>query len=122
MEAGLASDEVAIAGEGEISFGNDGGEVFERVEERVDDRLVDVHPQRLRRLQFWLVGRQVDEADALGDRERRSVLAGAVDHASAECVGIHAALHGTIRDTEAGLAGRRRALRQCRANLKTAPF
>ena len=73
MEAGLASDEVAVVVEGDASLGDDGVEVGEGVEVPVDDGFVDVDPEGLGGLQLRGVGRQVDEADAFGDGEPGAV-------------------------------------------------
>ena len=70
MEAGLASDQIAVVAEGDALFGDHGVEVGKRVEVLVDDGLVDMDPEGLGRLQLGGVGRQVDEADAL--RARRA--------------------------------------------------
>jgi len=67
----LATDKVTIIAECDAALGHDGVEFGEGVKVPVDDWLVDVDPQGLGRRQLWGVGRQVNEADALGDRERR---------------------------------------------------
>lgn len=78
MEAGLAADEIAVVCEGDAALGDDGVELGEALEVSVDDRLIDMDPEGLGRLELGGVGRQVDEADALGHGERRGVPAGAV--------------------------------------------
>ncbi len=98
MEAGLSADEVWIVGELDASGGDDGVEVGEGREVLVDDGLVDVDPEGLGRLQLGSVGRQVDEADALGDREaRRGVPARAVEDEEDDPVGAGARLAGEER-------------------------
>ena len=79
MEAGLAADEFAIVAEGDAALGDGGVEVGEGVEVLVDDRLVHVDPEGFGRLQLGRVGRQEDEADALGNGERFGMPAGAVE-------------------------------------------
>lgn len=79
MEAGLASDEVTVVGKGHAPVGDDDVDVGKRLEVPVDDGLVDMNPEGLGRLQLGGVGRQEDEADALGDAERQGVPAGAVE-------------------------------------------
>ena len=98
MEAGLASDEVVIAGKGDTSFGNDGVEVSERVEVPVDDGFVDVGPERLGRLRFGRVGRQVNEADALGDLQGCGVPASAVEDENDDPVSPGARFPGEERE------------------------
>ncbi len=66
MEAGLAPDAVSVGVEGHTLAGDGFVELGEGVEVPVDDWLVEVDPQRLGWLEFWGVGRQVDETDALG--------------------------------------------------------
>jgi hypothetical protein len=78
VEAGLASDEVAVIGKGDAPVGDHGVDFGEGLEVFVGDRFVDVNPEGLGGLQLGRVGRQVDETDALGDGERRGVPAGAV--------------------------------------------
>jgi hypothetical protein len=78
MEAGLTSDKIAVVCEGDAALCNDGVEVGEAFEVPVDDRLVDMDPEGLGWLKLGGVGRQVNEADALGHGERRGVPASAV--------------------------------------------
>lgn len=80
MEACLATDEVAIVAEGHAPLGHDGVELGKGLEVFVDDGLVDVDPEGLGRLQLWGIGRQMDEANALGNGEGRGVPARAVEH------------------------------------------
>ena len=89
MEPGLAFDAVAVGVECDALAGDGGVEVSEAVEVPVGDRLVDVGPQRLGRLEFGGVepapdliwGQEVDEADAVGDCEAGCpVPAGVVEH------------------------------------------
>jgi hypothetical protein len=78
MEAGLSSDEFGVLAELDTLTGDHGVEVGEGCEVLVRERLVDMDPEGLGRLQLGGVGRQVDEADAIGDCEaRRGVPAGA---------------------------------------------
>lgn len=79
MEPGLASDEVAVVGKGDAPVGDHGVDLGNGLEVLVDDGLVDMDPEGFGGLQFGGVGRQVDEADALGDSERPGVVAGAVE-------------------------------------------
>ena len=77
MEPGLSFDPSLVGVEGDALPGDGGVEIGEGIEVPVGDRLVDMDPQRLGRLELGGVGRQVDEADALGDREpRRGSFAG----------------------------------------------
>ena len=71
MEAGLTPDPIAIGGEANALTCDDGVELGQAIEVPVDDRLVEVDPQRLDRLELWGVGRQVDETDALGHGQTR---------------------------------------------------
>ena len=81
MEAGLAPDPVAVGVEGDALAGDGGIELGEGVEVSVDDRLVDVGPQRLGRLELGRVGWEMDEAEAIGHGEAgRAVPAGVVEH------------------------------------------
>ena len=56
MEACLASDEVAVGGEGGAALGGDGVEVGAGREGLVDDGFVEVTPQRPGGLQFCGMG------------------------------------------------------------------
>jgi len=98
VKAGLASDEVAIAGEGNATFSNDGVEVGEGVEVLVDDWFVDVDPKGLGRLQLGRVGRQEHEADALGDDERLGVPARTVEDEDDDPVAAGARLASEERE------------------------
>ncbi len=71
MEASLAADEISVIAERDAAFGDDGIEFGQGVEVAVDDRLVDMDPERLGRLKLGAVGWQENEADALGHGERR---------------------------------------------------
>ncbi len=122
MEAGLAFDEFAVGTEPDASGCDHSVEVREGVEVLVGDGLVDVDPKRLGGLQFGGIGREVDEADALGDREAGSgVPAGAVEDEDDDAVAAGARLAGEERegvgeellvdagpDVPEALAGRRR--------------
>ena len=99
MEPCLTSDEVAVFFEGDAPLRHDGIEVFDGFEVLVDDRFVDVDPKRLGRLQLRGVGRQVDEADALGHRETGAgVPAGAVEDEQDDPVAPGAGLAGEERE------------------------
>ena len=121
MEAGLATEEVAILSESYAALCDDCVEVGERVEVLVGEGLVDVGPEGLGRLQLGGVGRQEDEPDAFGDGERFGVPSGAVEHEDDDPVASGARLAGEEREggleellVDAGreipeaLAGRRR--------------
>ncbi len=56
MEAGLAPDAVSVRVEGDALAGDDGVEIGEAVEVAVDDRLVEVDPQRLGGLELRGIG------------------------------------------------------------------
>ncbi len=58
----LAPDEIAAVGEGFATFGYDGIEICESVEVPVDDRFVDMDPERFGGLKLGGVGRQVRDA------------------------------------------------------------
>lgn len=77
---------------------DDGVEFGECVEVAVDDWLVDVAPQGLGWLQLRRVGRQMNEADALGDRARRAVPARAVKDEDDDAVTAGAGLAGEQRE------------------------
>ena len=81
MEAGSAFDDVAFAGESCASFSNDVVEFLDRRDVLVDDGFVDERPQRFGRLKFGRIGRQKDEADAIGHVQARlSMPAGVVEN------------------------------------------
>jgi hypothetical protein len=92
MEPGLASDEIAVVGEGDAALGDDCVEFCQSPEVPVDDRLVEMDPKGFGRLEFWSVGRQVNETDAFGNGKRGSVPTGAVEHEDddpvASCTGL----------------------------------
>lgn len=67
MEADLSL--VAVGVEVDALAGDEGVELGEAVEVPVDERLVDVDPEGLCRLELGAVRGQVDEADALGHGE-----------------------------------------------------
>lgn len=94
METGLASNEVAVVGEGDAPFGNDRVQVGNGLEVPVDDGLVDMDPECLGRLQLGGVGGQIDDTDALGDRERQGVVSGAVEDEDDDPVAPGAGLAG----------------------------
>ena len=70
MEARLSSHEAAIVVERDALRGDGGVEVGEGLETPVRDGLVDMDPKGLGGLWLWRVGRQRDEADALGHGPR----------------------------------------------------
>ncbi len=94
----MATDEVAVFFECDASLGDHGIEVGEGVEVAVDDGLVDVGPEGLGRLQLGGVGRQIDETDAVGDCERRSMPAGAVEDEDDDPVASGTGLAGEERE------------------------
>lgn len=94
MEAGLASDEIAVVGQGHAPVGDDGVEVIERLEVAVDDGFVDMDPEGFGGLQLGGVGRQEDEPDALGHGERQGVVSGAVKDEDDDPVAAGAGLAG----------------------------
>jgi hypothetical protein len=99
VEAGLAPDPVSVGGEGDALLGDGVVEVGERLEVAVDDRLVDMDPEGFRGLEFRGVGRQVDEANALGHREAGlGVPAGAVEHEQDDAVAPGTGLAGEARE------------------------
>ena len=68
MNSGLRSDAVRRSSQVDASLRDD---LLQRRDVFVHDRLVDQGPERFGLLQFECVGRQVDEADALGHDETR---------------------------------------------------
>ena len=99
MEAGLASDQVAVVVESDALGSEDGVEIGEGLEVLVDDRLVDMGPEGLGRLQLGGVGREIDEADAVGHREAGlGVPAGAVEHEEDDAVAAGPGLAGEERE------------------------
>ena len=99
MEAGLTPDPVSVGVEGNTLTSDDGVELGEAVEVPIDDRLVDMDPQRLSWLEFGSVGRQVNEPDALGhDESGRAVPAGIVEHEQDDAVPSGARLPGEERE------------------------
>ena len=99
MEAGLTPDPIAVGVEGNTLAGDDGVELGQAIEVPVDDRLVEVDPQRLGWLELWGVGWQVNEADPLGDGETgRAVPAGVVEHEQDDAVPSSARLPGEERE------------------------
>jgi hypothetical protein len=73
VESGLSANEVAFVAELDASVGDDGVEVGKGGEVLVGNGLVDVDPEGFGRLQFGVVGWQIDEADALGGLRGRAV-------------------------------------------------
>ena len=94
MEACLSPDEVAVGGEGDAAFGEDGVEIGEGGEVPVDDGFVEVDPESLGGLQFRGVGRQVHQADAFWHGEGRTVPACPVEHEEDDAVAPRARLAG----------------------------
>ncbi len=91
----MAFDAGAVGIEGDALRGDDSVEVGEAVKVPVDDRLVEVDPERLDRLELGGVGRQVNEADPRGYGEtRRAVPAGVVEHEEDDAVRSGACLPG----------------------------
>jgi hypothetical protein len=81
MEAGSGSDLLAPLGEADALVGNLCFEFLDGRDMLVDDRLVDEGPQSFGRLQLWTVGRQINEAYAIGDLQaRRAMPSGIVEH------------------------------------------
>ena len=65
----------------------------------VDDRLVDVGPQRLGRLKLGAVGRQANELQAIGHGEaRRAVPASVVEHEQDDAIWPRTGLTGEERE------------------------
>ena len=99
MESCLSADEIAVVGELDALVGNDGVELGKGGEVPVGDRLVDVDPERFGGLQLGGIGRQIDEADAFGNRQaRRGVPAGAVEDEEDDAVAAGAGLAGEERE------------------------
>jgi hypothetical protein len=94
MEACLVSDESAVVGECDAARGEDGIEVLEGVEVAVGDRLVEVDPECLGRLQLRGIWREVDETDAFGHGEWRGMPTGAVENEDDDAVPAGAGLAG----------------------------
>jgi len=89
----LAPDAVSVGVEGHTLAGDGFVEIGEAVEVPVDDRLVEVDPQRLSGLELRGIGRQVDETDPLRNGEtRRAVPAGVVEHEQDDAVSPGAGL------------------------------
>ncbi len=96
MEAGSAFDGVSLVGEGGASLADDVVEFVDGRDMFVDDGLVDQRPQCFGWLQFWRVGRQEDQAHAVGDMEARFAMpAGVVENE-----------HDGSASAGAGLAGK----------------
>lgn len=99
MESCLPADEVAVFAELDAVVGNDGVELAKGGEAPVGDRLVEVDPERFGGLQLEGIGRQIDEADAFGNRQaRRGAPAGAVEHEEDDAVAAGAGLAGEERE------------------------
>ena len=99
MEASLVPDPVSVGAEGDALAGHGGIEVAERLEVAVDDRFVDMDPEGFRRLKLRGVGREIDEANALGHREAGlAVPAGAVEHEDDDAVAPGTGLAGEERE------------------------
>ena len=86
VEPGSGFQGWPIFGEDHTAAADDVVEGFESGGMFVDDGLIDEFPERLGRLKFRRVGRQVDEADAVGNIEVcRSTPAGVVDQQDDDC-------------------------------------
>jgi hypothetical protein len=95
----LAPDAVSVGTEGHTLASDDGVELGKGVEVGVGDRLVEVDPQRLGRLEFGGIGRQVDEADAFGNgKSGQAVPAGVIEHEEDDAVPARAGLLGEERE------------------------
>jgi hypothetical protein len=69
MESGSALDLFALLGEGDTLGGDFLVELCDGCDVLVDDRLVDKRPKSFGGLQLRGVGRQINEANAIGDFE-----------------------------------------------------
>jgi hypothetical protein len=95
VEPCLASDEIAIVAEGDTALGV---EVGESLDVLVDDGFFHADPEDFGWLQLGRVGRQIDEADDLGNGEWRGVPARAVEHQDDDAVAAGAGLAGEERE------------------------
>ena len=69
MESGSALDLFALLGEGDALGGDFLVELCDGCDVLVDDRLVDKRPKRFGGLQLRTIGRQINEANPIGDFE-----------------------------------------------------
>jgi hypothetical protein len=72
MESGSALNLFALLGEGDTLGGDFLVELCDGCDVLVDDRLVDKRPKSFGGLQLRGVGRQINEANAIGDFEIRA--------------------------------------------------
>ena len=81
MEVGVPFVEIGGSLKCEATFSDDGVEFLDGFEILVGDRLVEHRPEAFGWLQLWTIGRQIDEAEAVGHGQARfGVPPGAVDH------------------------------------------
>ena len=69
MESGSALDLFLLLGKGDASLGDFRVELCDGCDMLVDDRLVDKRPKSFGRLQLRTIGRQMNEANRIGDFE-----------------------------------------------------
>lgn len=69
MEAGATLDLLPLLGKGDALVGDFRVEFLESCDVLVDDRLVDKRPKSFGRLQLRTIGRQMNEANPIGDFE-----------------------------------------------------
>ena len=69
MEAGAGLGLLALLGEGNALVGDFVFQLLDRRDVLVDDRLVDERPEGFGGLRLWTVGRQINQANASGDRQ-----------------------------------------------------
>jgi hypothetical protein len=74
MESGPSFDLLWLFGQEDALLGDFCVEVRDGCDALVDDWLVDERPEGFGGLQFWAVGRQINEADAIGDLQARGDL------------------------------------------------
>ena len=107
----MAPDAVSVGVEGHTLAGDGFVQIGEAAEVPVDDRLVEMDPERLDRLELGGVGRQVDEAEALGHGQIGwAVPAGVIEDEQDDTVPAGARLPGEegehILEVALGDAGR----------------
>ena len=80
MEVDVSGDELAILAQEAAALVEHGVEIVDCLEVTIDDGFVDECPEVLGRLQFWRIGRQIDEPHPVGDgKPRFGVPTGAVE-------------------------------------------